>query len=356
VRPHRHAAHRDRRAGGAALTKRGTTLKIMRKLSGGLAALAVLALAASGAASAQEFPDKTVRVIVPFPPGGGTDTLGRILAQKLSESWKQPVVVDNRPGASGMIGAEAVMKAPADGYTLLMASTGTILSLASREKGPPGAFDVTKDLAPVTLVAAPPYLLVVNPSVPAKSTAEFVAYAKQHPGDIAFGSSGIGAASHLAGELFNSMAGVELLHVPYKGTGQALTDLLGGQVSAMFGPAPTVIAQVQSGKLRVLGSTGAERSKLFPDIPTIAESGVPGYEAVGWFGLFAPAGTPAPVLAKINADAVRLLNTPDVVQRLAQHGAEPAGMSADAFRDYVNRDTRKWLDLAQRAHIELQGQ
>jgi tripartite-type tricarboxylate transporter receptor subunit TctC len=322
-----------------------------------LAGLALAALAALAAAptAADEFPTRPVRVVVPFPPGGGTDTLGRILAQKLAEAWGQGVVVENRPGASGLIGADAAMKAPADGYTLLMASTGTILALASRERANAAEFDVAKLLAPVTLVAAPPYLLVVNPAVPAHSVGELVQYLKAHPGGVAFGSSGIGAASHLAGELFNATAGVEMLHVPYKGTGQALTDLLGGQVGAMFGPAPTVLAQVQAGKLRALGSTGAARSKLLPDIPTIAESGVPGYAAVGWFGLFAPAGTPAAVVERINADAVRLLASPEVVQRLAEHGAEPAGMSPEEFRGFVDRDARKWLDLAQRAHIELQG-
>ncbi len=326
-----------------------------RRLAFVAVAFAAALLQSVPAVRAADFPSRPVRMIVPFPPGGGTDTLGRILAQKLSEGWGQSIVVENRPGAAGLIGADVAMKSPADGYTLLMASTGTILALGSREHGA-GAFDVAKYLAPITLVAAPPYLLVANPAVPAKSVKELIAQAKAHPGTISYGSSGIGAASHLAGALFAEMTGADLLHVPYKGTGQAVTDLLGNHVSVMFGPAPTVIGHVKSGGLRVLGSTGAQRSKLFPDIPTIAEAGVPGYEAVGWFGLFAPAGVPAPILEKVNADSARALNTPDAVAHLAQEGAEPAAMSAEAFRDYVNRDIAKWLDLAHKANIKLQGQ
>lgn len=320
------------------------------------AVLAVLVAAALVAAttvtSAAEYPLRPVRMIVPFPPGGGTDTLGRILAQKLSERWGKSLLVENRPGASGLIGADLVMKSPADGYTLLMASTGTILALGSREHD--GKFDVAKHLAPITLVAAPPYLLVENPAVPPKTVKELVAYAKSHPGEISYGSSGIGAASHLAGALFAEMTGTNLLHVPYKGTGQAVTDLLGNHVSIMFGPAPTVIGHVKNGGLRVLGSTAGKRSKLFPDIPTIAEAGVPGYEAVGWFGLFAPATVPAAIIQKVDADALEVLNTPDVVEHLAQEGAEPAGMTPDAFRTYVNNDITKWLDLARKADIKLQ--
>jgi tripartite-type tricarboxylate transporter receptor subunit TctC len=315
-----------------------------------------LLLAVALPAAAQDFPEKPVHLVVPFPPGGGTDTLARLLTQKLSVGWGVPVVVENRPGAAGAIGAAAVIRAPADGYTLLMASTGTILALASRDNvRAPAGYDVARELAPITLVAAPPYLLVAHPAVPVRSVGELIRYASTAPGKVSYGSSGIGAASHLAGELFGAMAGIELLHVPYKGTGQALADLLGGQVALMFGPAPAVIGQVRTGKLRALATTAGQRSKLFPEIPTVAESGVPGYEAVGWFGLFAPAGTPAPIVATLNRDSVAALAAADVVQRLAEYGAEPAGTSPDAFRAFVNADTTKWLGLARRAGIELQS-
>jgi tripartite-type tricarboxylate transporter receptor subunit TctC len=302
------------------------------------------------AARAQNFPSGQVRIVVPFPPGGATDVLGRVLSQQLQTLWGQTVISDYRPGAGGLIGTRQVVGAPADGHTLLMASTGAILALAG---GQTGTFDVTRELAPVSLVAAPPYILVVNPSVPARSTAELIAYSKANPGKLSFGSSGLGSASHLSGALFLQMAGLQMLHVPYRGTGPAVTDLLGGRIDVMFSPALVVTPHIAAGTLRVIGTTGAARSALFPDFPTIAETGLPDYQSLGWFGLFAPAGTPRDIVAKISADVRRILALPEVKQRLAEQGAEPEPSAPDAFTAFVNADVAKWLDLARNAGIKL---
>src|SRR3989441_5030968 len=242
---------------------------------------------------AQDFPAKPVRVVVPFPPGGGADALARLLGPKLADLWGQQVIVENKPGASGHIGADFVAQSPPDGYMLLMSSTASLT-----EKN-------VDQFAPVSLVSASPYVVTANPKVAAGSIRELIALAKANPGRLSFGSSGTGAASHLSAELFKSMAGVDLLHVPYKGTGQALTDLLAGHVDLMFAPAQTVMPHVQSGKLKVLGITGARRSQTLPDLPSVAESGLPGYEAVGWFGLLAPAATPKAAGGKLPARAKR---------------------------------------------------
>jgi tripartite-type tricarboxylate transporter receptor subunit TctC len=227
---------------------------------------------AAARAQAQTFPSGQVRIVVPFPPGGATDVLGRVLATHLQALWGQTVISDYRPGAAGLIGTRQVIGSPADGHTLLMASTGAILALAG---GQSGAFEVTRELSPVSLIAAPPYIVVANPAVPARSTAELIAYAKANPGKLTFGSSGAGSASHLSGALFGQMAGVDLLHVPYRGTGPAVTDLLGGRIDLMFSPALVVTPHIAAGTLRVMGVTGAARSALFPDFPTIAETGLP---------------------------------------------------------------------------------
>ena len=301
-------------------------------------------------ARAQTFPSGQVRIIVPFPPGGATDVLGRVLAAGLQTAWSQTVISEYRPGAAGVIGMRQVIVAPADGHTLLMASTGAILALAG---GQGGAFDVTRELSPVSLIAAPPYILVVNPNVPVRSAAELIAHAKANPGKLSFGSSGVGSASHLSGALFSQMTGVELLHVPYRGTGPAVTDLLGGRIDLMFSPALVVTPHIAAGTLRVIGTTGAARSALFPDFPTIAETGLPDYQSLGWFGLFAPAGTPREIVTKISADVGRVLSSPEAKQRLAEQGAEPAPNAPEAFTAFVNADITKWLALAGKAGIRL---
>jgi tripartite-type tricarboxylate transporter receptor subunit TctC len=311
---------------------------------------------ASGAAS---FPTGLVRIIVPFPPGGGTDVLARLLGSNLQNLWGQSVILENRPGAAGLIGARAVAAAAPDGHTLLMASTGAILAMAAAPaEGAPagagaGARDIARELAPVSLVAAPPYILVTNPSVPAATAAELIAQAKQHPGALSFGSSGVGSASHLSGALFAQMAGVELLHVPYRGTAPAVTDLLGGRIALMFAPALTVTPHLAAGTLRALAVTAGRRSALFPEIPPIAETGLPNYESLGWFGLFAPAGTPPAILAKISTDVGNVLRTAEAKQRLAEQGAEPAPNTPEEFLAFVRVDVAKWLALTEKAGIRI---
>ena len=309
-----------------------------------------LPLFAATAAHAQPYPNGQVRIIVPFPPGGATDVLGRVLAAGLQTLWGATVISEYRPGAAGLIGTRQVVAAPADGLTLLMASTGAILSLASSAPTP---FDISREVSPISLIAAPPYILVVNPNVPVRTAAELIAHAKADPGKLSFGSSGVGSASHLSGALFAQMAGIELLHVPYRGTGPAVTDLLGGRIDAMFSPAPVVTPHIAAGTLRAIGTTGAARSALFPDFRTVAETGLPEYQSLGWFGLFAPARAPREIVAMINADTSQVLTTPEAKQRLAEQGAEPAPNTPEEFTAFVNADVAKWLALAAKAGIRL---
>jgi tripartite-type tricarboxylate transporter receptor subunit TctC len=319
-----------------------------------LVTILLLALSASGAAAQDAWPSRPIRFILPFPPGGGTDILGRIIAQRLSEKWGQPVVVENQPGASGGIGTKAFVKAEPDGYTLLMASTGALMA-ASAVLAPNGNFDVAKFFAPITVVAAPPYLLVINPNVKANSVAELIALAREKPKALSFGSSGIGAASHLSGALFEKDAHVELLHVPYKGTGPAVADLLGGRIDMMFSPSTTVQAHVAAGKLKALATTGAKRSKFFADVPTVAESGLPGYASVGWFGLLAPAHTPKEIVDKLNKAVVEIMGEKDVIDRMAKLGAEPEPQTPDEFARFIDEDVAKWTKLVNEEHIVIPG-
>jgi tripartite-type tricarboxylate transporter receptor subunit TctC len=304
--------------------------------------LVALAVLAAPLARAEDFPSRPVHVLVPFPPGGGTDALARIMGPYLSKMWDQPVIVENKPGASGHIGADYVAGSPADGYMLLMSSTASLTPK-----------NVDK-FVPVTLVSASPYVVVVNPKVPASSIAELVAYAKKNPGKLTFGSSGTGAASHLAGELFKSMAGVEMLHVPYKGTGQAVKDLLGGQIDVMFAPGETVMPQVKAGRLRALAVTSARRATAIPDLPTVAEAGVPGYEAIGWFGLLAPAATPKAIVEKVSRDANAVLADPEVRAKMLALGAEPSGDTPEEFGRFIHADQAKWSKLMRERGIVVE--
>ena len=313
----------------------GNTL--MRRAWDAFAGLALL-FSAAGALS-QGFPSKPVRIVVPFPPGGGADTLARIMEPRLAGIWAQTIVVENRPGASGHIGADFVAKSAPDGHTLLMSSTA---SLTEKNVG---------QFSPVSLVSASPYVVTANPKVAAADIRGLIALAKARPGKLSFGSSGTGAASHLSAELFKSMAGVDLLHVPYKGTGQALTDLLAGHVDLMFAPAQTVMPHVHSGKLKALGVTGARRSQTLPDLATVAESGLPGYEAMGWFGLLAPAATPKGTVAKLSADANRVLAMSEVREKMLGLGAEPAGNTPEQFARFIRSDQAKWSRLMKEAGI-----
>jgi tripartite-type tricarboxylate transporter receptor subunit TctC len=308
------------------------------------ALLTALAAATAGAlplaASAQSFPSKPITIIVPFSAGGTTDILARVVGQALTTELGQSVIVDNRAGAGGNIGGQAAARAPADGYTLFMGTVGTHAINAALYKKMP--FDPIKDFAPLTRVANVPNLLVANPAQPYKTVQELIAYAKAHPGQVNFGSSGSGSSIHLSGELFKSMAKVDMQHVPYKGSAPAVTDLLGNQIGIMFDNMPSAIQHVRSGKLRPLAVTTAKRSPELPNVPTIAESGVPGYEATSWFGLFAPAGTPAPIVAQLNKAIVKVLGQADVKKKLAEQGAEPVAETPEQFAAFIQKEAVKW--------------
>jgi len=286
---------------------------------------------------------QTMRIVVPFPPGGGADALARLMAPKLSEMWKQQVVIENKPGASGHIGADLVAQSPADGHTLLMSSTASLT-----EKN-------VHQFAPVTLVSASPYVLTLSLKTNISSVGELISYARANPGKLTFASSGTGAASHLCAELFKSMAKVDLLHIPYKGTGQAVTDLLAGQVDLLFAPSQAVIQHVRAGKLKALATTGTRRADTLPDLPTVAESGLPGYAAVGWFGLLAPAATPRAVVEKLSTDANRVLSDPDTKKRMQSLGADPSGTTPEEFARFIRDDQAKWAKLMREAGIKPEG-
>jgi tripartite-type tricarboxylate transporter receptor subunit TctC len=318
-----------------------------------MAALALAIGALVAPATAADYPDHAIRMIVPFAAGGGTDVLARLIVQNLNRKWGQSVVVENQPGASGAIGTRAAMKAAPDGYTLLMASTGALMAVsAGADDG--GPFDVNKYLTPIVIGAAPPYLLVVSPSLPVKTTAELIQYAKQKPDGLTFGSSGVGAASHLSGLLFASATGIKMLHIPYKGTGPAVTDLLGGRIDMMFAPGPVVEQFVQSGQLKASGVTDVQRSHFYPDIPTVADA-VAGYESVGWFGLLGPPQMPPEIVRKINEAIVAAMQTPEFRDQLATLGAEPKPQTPDEFGRYINADVAKWSKLVKDNNVQLPG-
>ena len=304
--------------------------------------LAGLLPAATTVATAQTFPSRTVTIVVPFPPAGGADTLARTLAPRLSALWGQTVVIENRPGASGRIGTEQVSSAAPDGHTLVMASTAAIT-----EKN-------IARLAPVALVSAEAYVIVVNSAVPINDVRELIAFARANPGKLRFGSSGIGAASHLSGELFKAQAQVDLQHVPYKGTGQALTDLLGGQIELMFAPTQTVIPQLQSGRLKALAVTGTKTLEALPSLPTVTAAGLPGYQAQGWFGLLAPKATPPAVIARLHDDVQKVLAMPDVRKDLVAKGADPGDLSAAEFGRFIADEQAKWAKLVKDAGIVME--
>ena len=290
-------------------------------------------------AVAQTFPNRPLRLVVPFSPGGAADVPGRILTQKMTEALGQQVIVDNRPGAGSTIGAESVAKAPPDGYSLLMISNTHFVSAALYKKL---VYDSVADFAPVTQVTSAPNVIVVHPSLPAKSVKELIALAKAKPDMLNFGSSGNGAPSHLAGEMFKSSTGTRLVHVPYKGAGPAVNALLAGEIQVMFAPIVAVLPQVKAGRLRALGVTSAKRSAAAPDLPTLAEAGLTGYEISSWFGLFVPASTPNAVVDKLYKDTLRVLKSPDVLERFAKEGAESVGNSPADFNNYVRAEFVKY--------------
>ena len=314
-----------------------------------LAAFAALALLAPGA-WAQPYPSHPVRMVVPFAPGGATDIIARIVAQRLADRLGQSVVVENKPGAGTTIGNAEVAKAKPDGYTFLFAPTPFVISQVVYPKLP---YDPQKDFAPVSLLATSPFILVVNAAFPARTTAELVAIAKAKPGTVTFASAGNGTVPHLAGELFRLRAGVDIVHVPYKGGGPAIVDLVSGQVPMMFATPIEVSAHVQSGKLRVLGTTSLARLAAMPDVPTLSESGYPDFEVLSFFGVLAPAGTPPEIVDRVAADLAAVMELPDVRERFAQQSAEARVLGPAAFSAFLARERDKWADIVKRSGAKV---
>jgi len=309
-----------------------------------------LALCLALDAAAQTYPAKPVRFIVPFPPGGSADILARAIGQKAGDGLGQQLVVENRPGAGTAIGTEALAKSAPDGYAIMI---GTVSSHAINPAlNPKLPFDPVKDFTPVSLVASIPFAMIVHPSVPAKSVQEFVALARAKPGTLNYSSAGNGTSNHLAGELLRSMTGIDVVHIPYKGSAPALNDLLAGQISLMFDLVLTAAPHVKSGAARGLAVTGAQRSSVLPDLPTVAESGLPGYEVSAWFGIFAPAGIPQPVVQRLNAEFVKALQQPDLRERLASQGAEPLTSTPEEFAAYLRAEIDKWAKVVKAAGMK----
>jgi tripartite-type tricarboxylate transporter receptor subunit TctC len=298
---------------------------------------------AYAAEPATQYPSRPVRIIVTYPPGGGVDLAARVIGQKFTEAFGQQMIVDNRGGGGGNIAMEMGARAAPDGYTLVMTAAGpTTVNVSLYSKIP---FDPVRDFQPVALVASTIYALAVNPGVEAKSVKDLIALAKSRPGKLTFGSSGIGAPPHLAGELLKIMTGTDMVHVPYKGTGPALADLIGGQITFMFADALAAAPQIKAGKLRGLAVSSPKRFALVPDLPTVAEAGVPGFAAVGWTGLLAPAGTPQPIVRKLNAEVVRVLPLPDVKEKLAGDGSEFGKNTPEQFADFIKQEIAKWAKV-----------
>ncbi len=301
-------------------------------------------------AYAQAYPERPVRIVVPLSTGSATDALTRLIAQKLSEQWDKPVVVENIPGANGIVGTQSVVKAAPDGYSLIMIAANHVINASLYSKMP---FDTLRDVKPIVRVAFTPLVLSVHPSVPAQSVKEFVELAKAKPGQINYGSAGSGSATHLAGEIFKSMTGADIIHVPYKAISQAQSDLLGGQITSMFVVMSAAIPQINAGKLRALGVTSSQRMPQLPQVPTIDEAGVKGYEVASWIGLAAPAGTPDEIVNKINADVTKIVNQPDVRQRIQALGLELALMAPREFGDFMAKAQAKWAEVVKKSGARL---
>ncbi|MFZ3321016.1 MAG: tripartite tricarboxylate transporter substrate binding protein [Usitatibacter sp.] len=314
-------------------------------------AIAILCVAA-GIASAEDYPARPVRIIVPFPAGGVADLIPRIVGEKLSIKWGQPVIVENKAGAAGNIGMGEVARSAPDGYTIGLAPTGNLT--VNPTLFPNMGFDTRRDLAPVTLLAESPNVLVVNPSVPAKTFAELIAYAKANPGKLNFASPGEGSGAHLAGELLNQEAGIKAVHIPYKGLAPAVGDLLGGQVQMMFAGISTVIQHVKAGKLVALAIASPRRNAQLPDVPTVAESGLPGFDVTSWYGFVVRSGTPPAIVDKIQRDAAEALRMPDVQSKLAAQGLDPVGDTPAQFASVIDAETTKWVGIVRKAGIKPQ--
>ncbi len=313
--------------------------------------LVVALLLAAGTCAAQGYPAKPIRIVVPFPAGGIADLFARVIGQKFNEAWGQPAVVENRPGAGGNIGAEIVAKSPPDGYTLVTGSIGThAVNVSLFSKLP---YDPIRDFASVSLIMEAEGLLVVHPSVPVRTVKELIALAKARPGQLAYASAGHGTAAHLSGELFKSMAKVDMVHVPYKGNVPAITDLIAGQTSLLFATMPTVLPQVQVGRLKALAVTSSSRSPAAPQLPTIAEAALPGFSVTNWIGFFAPAGTPREIVIKLNGEVARIMQAPDIQKRLAAEGAKFTPWTPDQFAAFVKDELAKWAKVVKDAGIRV---
>jgi tripartite-type tricarboxylate transporter receptor subunit TctC len=316
-----------------------------------LAALAALALCIP-AQAATAFPTKPIRIIVAYTPAGTTDILARAIGQKMSETWGQPVIIDNRAGAAGNIGTEVAARATPDGHTLIMGTAGTHginVSLYRKLSWHP-----LNDFAPISLAAMVPNIMVVNNSLPVKNVREFLAHVKANPGKLSYGSPGNGSTAHLSMELFKSMTGASLVHIPYKGSAGVLADVMGGQIAVTIDNMPPYLPQVKAGKIRALAVSTAKRSSAVPDLPTIAEAGVPGYEAGAWFGLLAPTGTPKPVVTQLSNETARILKLPDISKRISELGAEPVGSTPEQFTALIKSEIAKWAKVIKDANVELQ--
>jgi tripartite-type tricarboxylate transporter receptor subunit TctC len=312
---------------------------------------AAIALTMFSAAQAADYPERPVRVIVTFPAGGGTDIVARMIFQKVAERTGASFVIDNRGGAGGTIGTELAAKAPADGYTIVVVSGSHTINPSLYKKL---NYDAVRDFAPVTMLVTGPGVLVVHPSLPARNVRELIAIAKSRPGQLLYASPGNGTPPHLAAELFKSMAGVDLVHVPYKGNAQAMTDLIAGQESLSFPTGPSAMPHVQTKRLRALGVTSAKRASGLPDIPTIAESGLPGYDASAWYGVLAPVGTPTAIIAKLQSEIQVALRSPDIVDKLSAQGLEPAPNNADEFARFIAAELAKWNKIIAAAGIKVE--
>jgi tripartite-type tricarboxylate transporter receptor subunit TctC len=328
------------------LPRLARVLSLSVVLALGVAAGAPDALAQSAAAT---FPSKPMRIVVPFPPGGPTDMIARAVGAKLTERWGQPVLVENRPGASTIIGVDLVVKSAPDGHTLLLGSNSLALNRFLVAKVP---YDVDRDIAPVILVAKISNALVVHPSVPAKDLKEFLAYGRANPGKLTYGSTGQGTATHLFAELFTMLTGVKMVHVPYKGTGPAVIDLVSGQIDLMFDSLSTVLPNAKAGKVRVLGLTNSVRFSGAPELPTLAEQGVTGYEATGWFGIAAPAKVPTDIIAKLNTEIDAIIRTPEMRERLVSIGSDVVGGPPERFREFIQSEAQKWGRVIREANIK----
>ena len=313
---------------------------------------ALVATTAFATAYAQQpYPARPIRIISPFAPGGGNDVLSRTIAQKLTENVKQQVIVENRPGANGVIGTEAAARAAPDGYTIVLIPSGHAVNASLRRKLP---YDSIRDFTPITLVGSSPLILAVHPSVPAKSVKALAALARARPGQLTYGSAGIGSSGHLGGALFETLTGAKMVHVPYKGMGLAITDLMAGHISLVFGTSASVMPHVRSGRLRALATTGAKRSPALPDFPTVAEAGVPGYEAGLWYGFVGPARIPGDIVRRLNAEIVAVLKSPEVHDRLASQGVDATPSTPEEFGKLMVTDLERWAKVVQRAGIRAE--